>query len=268
MQNKRMITAMIVAFMVIVGYKLFIDWLWQKNHWQMPQPQAAATQPLNPTGTASTTEPSSVASATTAPSNAVPTTQASGIRVVGASSVEPASIGSLADKDPTYAMWVKLLAQGAAIDEVALNQFKLEVGKPDPYTFDQLQDGNRLGHAQMKGAGSKELTDTIHSFDQLPIGPLDVSAKCVVEDIRRRKRTDWRVRQQLVARAVMANINKNVLNDLDRRAQTDPTSGTRQGAQQFPAHEAENHGGQGRDEVDRLVAAVVFHEGLFPGQLV
>ena len=30
-----MITGMIVAMMVILGYKLVIDWLWKKNNWTM-----------------------------------------------------------------------------------------------------------------------------------------------------------------------------------------------------------------------------------------
>src|SRR3954471_20460475 len=109
MQNKRMITWMIVAMLVILGYKLLIDWVWRKNNWTMPQQQAAATQPVEPTtGAASTTGPTSVASASTAPSSA-PATQAGGIRVVGASSVESASIGSTADKDPTYAMGINII---------------------------------------------------------------------------------------------------------------------------------------------------------------
>src|SRR2546429_9370934 len=107
----------------------------------MPQQQAAATQPISPTtGTASTSASPSVASATTAPSTTAPTTQANGIRVVGATKVEPAMIGSTADKDPTFAMGINLIAQGAAVDQVALNQVKLEVGKPEPYTFDQAPD--------------------------------------------------------------------------------------------------------------------------------
>src|SRR5438874_23259 len=141
MDNKRMITGMIAAMMVILGYKLVIDWLWKKNNWTMPQQQAAATQPISPTtGPATTTESTSVASATTGPSTSAPATQANGIRVVGATKIEPASIGSTAEKDPTYAIGINVIAQGAAIDQVALNQFKLQVGKPEPYTFDQAPD--------------------------------------------------------------------------------------------------------------------------------
>ena len=84
MDNKRMITGMIVAMMVILGYKLVIDWLWKKNNWTMPQQQAAATQPIEPTtGTASDHRTPSVAWPAPRHRPPRPATQASGIRVVG-----------------------------------------------------------------------------------------------------------------------------------------------------------------------------------------
>src|SRR4051812_9473370 len=129
MDTKRMITGMMLAMMVILGYQIFISWLWKKNNWKAPGADTATTQQVSPT-TATTGESPTVASATTAPGNASPTTAPTGIHVVGASKIESAAIGSGAINDPTFAMGLNLIAQGAAIDQVTLNQFKLKVGEP------------------------------------------------------------------------------------------------------------------------------------------
>ena len=60
--------------------------------------------------------------------------------MIGSPTTQPAMIGSLANKDPTYAMGVNLVSQGASIDTVALNQFKLKVGDPAPYSYDRPAD--------------------------------------------------------------------------------------------------------------------------------
>ncbi len=136
-----MISGMVLAMAVILGYQMFVTWLWKHNNWKPPGADVATTQISTDAGAPPTTssDVASGASMIGAPTTG-PTTQAAGVHVVGASSIQPATIGSLAANDPTYVMGVHLLSQGAAIDSVALNQFKLKVGQPEPYTFDQPDD--------------------------------------------------------------------------------------------------------------------------------
>jgi hypothetical protein len=118
MDTKRMISGMILAMMVIFGYQIFVSWLWKHNNWKVPGSEVSTTQQISPT-----TEPAdatSVASASSTPTTEG-ATQIARAHVVGSPTTQPAMIGSLAEKDATYAMGVGLISQGASIDSVALN---------------------------------------------------------------------------------------------------------------------------------------------------
>jgi YidC/Oxa1 family membrane protein insertase len=132
-----MISGMILAMMVIFGYQIFVSWLWKHNNWKVPGSEVSSTQQISPT--TEPTETTSVASAASTPTTGA-ATQTAAANVVGSPTTQPAMIGSLATKDPTYAMGVGLVSQGASIDSVALNQFKLKVGDPEPYSYEKPDD--------------------------------------------------------------------------------------------------------------------------------
>src|SRR5690349_5895067 len=102
MDTKRMLTGMILAMMVILGYKMFIEWLWKKNNWKDPY-QAATTQHVTPatgqssttssTGDSTTTAPSTVASGST-----VAPAPITGMRAIGGESAGSVTIGSTLSK--------------------------------------------------------------------------------------------------------------------------------------------------------------------------
>lgn len=157
-----MITGMILAMTVILSYQLFVSWLWKKNNWKTPGSETATTQVSTDTAPTTATT-SSRASGSNASSTAStnPATQPTGIRVIGASTTQPAMIGSTAAKDPNYVAAIRFLPQGAAIDSVMLNQFKLEVGKPEPYSFEQPSDLT----AEERPLASRNITINGQTFD-------------------------------------------------------------------------------------------------------
>src|SRR5437868_1887367 len=116
METKRMITGMVLAMTVILGYNLFVNWLWKRNNWQAPA-DTPATQVANATPStlpvaASTTGPS--ASITTAPS--ADPGAAAGLRVVSEDpGTAPVQLGSAADHDKLYAMQVQINPQSAGV---------------------------------------------------------------------------------------------------------------------------------------------------------
>jgi YidC/Oxa1 family membrane protein insertase len=149
---------MMLTLLVVIGYQFFVSWLYQKNNWKVPG-QDATTQQVAPATTQtsgestsqSTTAPSypttQTASITTAPtapatntSVAVATTQSGGMRAVAAKQAQPISIGSSTANDPNYVMQIDISPNGASVDGVTLNQYKLKVGSPEPYTFDKPAD--------------------------------------------------------------------------------------------------------------------------------
>src|SRR4051812_33225565 len=139
MDTKRMITGMILAMTVILSYQLFVSWLWKKNNWKTPGSETATTQVSTDSAPTTASSGAVASNSSTAPSTN-PATQTIGVRVVGALTTQPAMIGSTVAKDSNYVAAIKFLPQGAAIESVLLNQFKLEVGKPDPYSFEQPSD--------------------------------------------------------------------------------------------------------------------------------
>lgn len=144
MDTKRMITGMLLAMAVVLGYKMFIGWLWTKNNWKLPEtdsPSSLIAQDTPSSATSPSTNPTtSSAAIAAAGATTLPSSQPGGMSIVGADVEQPAIIGSAADHDPNYVMGVRLRAQGAGIESVALNQFKLDIGKLEPYTFDQAAD--------------------------------------------------------------------------------------------------------------------------------
>jgi YidC/Oxa1 family membrane protein insertase len=157
MDTKRMVTAMAVAFIVIMLYTSGVNWLFRHNNWKAAPDQTATSQPAavdSTTGFPSTqsTQPSSQTSI-----SAAPTTQ---VAVVSAGNIQPAALGSDVAKDPNYAMQLKLTPEGAAIESVILNQFKLKVDKPDLYSFQSTTAGR-----EDRALASRSITVNGHTIN-------------------------------------------------------------------------------------------------------
>src|SRR5215204_1814263 len=103
MDTKRMITGMMLAMLVILGYNFFISWLWKKNNWTPPGANAPTTQVVE--APAPGTSPSTAPSLTTAPTTIAASGSAMGLRVVSATApAQSIALGSAAEKDASYAL--------------------------------------------------------------------------------------------------------------------------------------------------------------------
>jgi YidC/Oxa1 family membrane protein insertase len=147
--TKRLITGMVVAFALLLGWNAFMRWHYrdwyeaqeraqreQKSaHPTTTQASTATTQSIGATATtqASTAraDGSAVATAASAPSGSW--------RARGADRAQaPTTLGSGAKDDKQYAMAVELLGKGASINSVTLNSFlKTAREKNVPYTFEE-----------------------------------------------------------------------------------------------------------------------------------
>jgi YidC/Oxa1 family membrane protein insertase len=139
-ETKRLIIGMALAMAVVIGWQVFIPFLYRKMGWQMPgtgQPTAA-------------TQPAATAPAATQPlaveAGPGPTTVPAGwaMRVEGAADPESqrVTLGSAAAKDPNYSLQLSLDPRGAGINSVVLNDFKRSAKDPALYTFQEPYAGH------------------------------------------------------------------------------------------------------------------------------
>ncbi len=135
MDTRRLVTAVLLTFAVVVAYQMSLTWIAQKKGW--------ATKPIPPAATQPATQPSDAQSTT---DSAAPSTNSAGpasisravVRVAPAT--QPASeieLGSATPNDPNYRMAVKIVPQGAGIEQVVLNEFKRTAESSDRYVFEQ-----------------------------------------------------------------------------------------------------------------------------------
>jgi YidC/Oxa1 family membrane protein insertase len=157
MEKRRLIVAMLVAMIAVVGWNYLTRYIAHQNNWSMPAERQASTQPA---ADATTTD----GAATPLASGTQPTTgEAAGgpaggpvlrsgdLRVQGAAgtaATQPAVVllGSksvLFDKDNSnpYAMAMRVAPRGAGLDEVVLNQFRKAVKSNDAYVYQTPIDG-------------------------------------------------------------------------------------------------------------------------------
>jgi YidC/Oxa1 family membrane protein insertase len=141
MDTRKLITAVLLTFAVVLLFNTTLTWLAKKNGWttaRPPEPPAAATQPATAPANVPTTSETSPGSAT----GPAASMSAAGMRIVPATQpAAPIQIGSAAANDPNYRLAVTLAPEGAGIEQVVLNAFKRTVKGDDRYTFEQPYPG-------------------------------------------------------------------------------------------------------------------------------
>ena len=147
MDNKRLVTAMLVGLGLILLWIQFLPWLDKKMGWE-PAAQSSTSGAGPAASQPGTTAPASqTAFAATSPTSAPSLTQGSMPSQIvpdPQGQAAPTTLGSAAQKDPTYALQLKVRPLGAAIESVVLNDWKKEARKSDPYVFQEVYDPNRL----------------------------------------------------------------------------------------------------------------------------
>lgn len=154
MENRRLIYAMIVLTVLLLGWSSFVNWMYERNpQWRRPgqQPvtevaqesQPADQDPAQPPAPA--TQAQQEAAAPSDPQNTpAPSISAAGLQVRGAEQHQVVHIGSdVRSRDNPYRMQVVLETTGAGIAQVLLNEFDAaETADEDPdkrphYTFQE-----------------------------------------------------------------------------------------------------------------------------------
>ena len=136
-ETKRLIIGMAVAMAVVVGWQLFIPYLYKSMGWAMPGTlqQAAVTQPATAPATTQGLSVEAGPGATTAPAGTA-------LQVVGAPEARPTTLGSGAAKDPNFALQLSLDPRGAGINSVVLNDFKHSAKDEVLYSFQEPYEGH------------------------------------------------------------------------------------------------------------------------------
>ena len=131
---------MALAMAVVVGWQLFIPYLYRTMGWAMPGTQTQQVATSQPAATGPTTQSLQVQAApgaTTAPA-------AASVQVVGAPSgqAQPATLGSAAERDPTFSLELALDPIGAGIKAVVLNDFRNADKDKGLYVFQEPYAGH------------------------------------------------------------------------------------------------------------------------------
>ena len=133
---------MALAMAVVVGWQLFIPYLYKKMGWAMPgsqtQQQAVSTQPAGPAPATQALQVEAGTGATTAPA-------AGSLRVVGApagAAPQPVALGSAAERDPNFSLQLSLDPLGAGIKSVLLNDFRNADRDKGLYVFQEPYEGH------------------------------------------------------------------------------------------------------------------------------
>ncbi|HVT87351.1 MAG TPA: YidC/Oxa1 family insertase periplasmic-domain containing protein [Tepidisphaeraceae bacterium] len=132
MDNRRMITGMLIAMAIVLMWQPVLTFVGTKLGYDMAPPKPPTTQVAD----ASTTNPSTQPVATTSAAMVAPPTTAA-IRAIASANLSPAIIGSATANDPKFKMALKISPLGAGLDEVVLNEFTATARKKDPYVFQQ-----------------------------------------------------------------------------------------------------------------------------------
>ncbi|HYE21603.1 MAG TPA: membrane protein insertase YidC [Tepidisphaeraceae bacterium] len=148
--TKRLIVGMLVAFGVLMGWNLFMKWQWPEWYAKEHGPkQEQPQQPVAPAPTTATSRGTPATTGTTGGGQATPgttgtpgTVTAAGwvARGVAAGHAPPAArvLGKEVANDPTYAMGVRVVPRGAAVDRVVLNSFdKSADDRKARFTFEE-----------------------------------------------------------------------------------------------------------------------------------
>ncbi len=132
MDNKRLLIGMSLVMALVFGWMTFVNYLYKKNQWQMPEAKpAAATQPVAQ-GQAAPVSPA-LRGASGQPSISA----GSSLRAVGVASGATVTLGSAEANDKKFAMALTVSTQGAGLEEVVLNSFTQKVGSNARYAYQQ-----------------------------------------------------------------------------------------------------------------------------------
>jgi YidC/Oxa1 family membrane protein insertase len=179
METRRLITAILVTMLAVFAFQYGMNWVAKKKGWdttsrpQQPTTQQVAQSTTAPTTTNPTTQPTGSAA------SAQPTLSAPAWRIVAPPATRPGAvdsvtIGSEQRNHDLYHMGIELVRQGAAIDQVVLNQFKRTYKGDDPYVFQTPIKGSEATTRAMAtlavivDGNRVELNDaewTLESFD-------------------------------------------------------------------------------------------------------
>ncbi len=145
MDTKRLLTGIVVAMTLVLGWQALVGWLYKTHpEWQRPNQHAATTQPATTQTAQDPIEAAEVASAATtsvAGTQPAATRSTAGLVVASNPAAETIHLGSAAKNDPNYAMQLMLSSGGAGVQSVTLNQFRQHVGKEDRYVFQSHEEG-------------------------------------------------------------------------------------------------------------------------------
>jgi YidC/Oxa1 family membrane protein insertase len=141
MDNKRLVIGMVLAMAVVMGWQMFVGYMYKKNpSWRPKEQQTAQTTPLaNHDNNSSSSAPSTG----TAIENVAPTTGATITTQASANAVRPVNpatqpsrveLGAGDDKGETFPLKLSLTSTGAGIDLATLKKFKDRDGK-SVFTF-------------------------------------------------------------------------------------------------------------------------------------
>lgn len=148
---------MALAMAVVIGWQLFVPWLYKRMGWRMPgqdQP-IAQTQPA--------TAPASTQYANVETTGPTTGPAALSVQVVGETSQPRQSVlGSNVYKDPAFSLQLSLDAVGGGVRSVLLNDFKKSAKDPSPYVFQEPYKGHE---ARSRPLGTRSVTVNGQTLD-------------------------------------------------------------------------------------------------------
>jgi YidC/Oxa1 family membrane protein insertase len=139
-EARRVIVGMALAMAVVIGWQLFVPWLYKRMGWRVPskEDQVVQTQPAT---TAPATSPSTQTTLVEAGPTTGPNAPAPQI-ILGAAQPTHATLGSAKPRDANYALQLSLDAVGGGIRSVLLNDFKKSAKDAAPYVFQEPYSGS------------------------------------------------------------------------------------------------------------------------------
>lgn len=136
MDNKRLVIGMVLAMAVVMGWQMFVSYMYEKNpHWK-PQDQQQTAQNATPTtgGTPATTGVEAVRPTTGATISTQPLEKTEAPVTNGADQPARVELGAGDAKGETFPLKLTLTSTGGGIDLATLKQYKDHEAN-DVYTF-------------------------------------------------------------------------------------------------------------------------------------
>ena len=135
MDTRRLITAVLVTMLVVLGFQLVMRWYADRMGWDLT-PKPAAVEPATQPTTAPTTRFDATTTTTAPTTGAAIASAPGGLRAAPAAQPAPdVVLGSAQRNDPAHRMAVTIGARGAAVEQVVLNEFTRAVDSSEPYVF-------------------------------------------------------------------------------------------------------------------------------------